>query len=108
MFSLSYLLSIKNLDCYQQSRFKQFLSFVSCSQASFSLAPSQPLVSLALKVVLGINFSLKEVVLGMKDEQWRGCLVPVASNLKEMALALSPIDLFDVSARGFTSLQDGP
>jgi hypothetical protein len=44
----------------------------------------------------------------MKDEQWRGCLVPVASNLKEMALALSPIDLFDVSARGFTSLQDGP
>ena len=99
MFSLSYLLSIKILDCHQQSRFKRFLSFASCSQA-------QPLVSLALKVVLGMNFSLKEVVLAMKDERRQRCLIPVARNLKALALALSLISLFDVSARGFTSLQE--
>ena len=53
-------------------------------------------------------FSLKEVVLGMKDERRRCCLVPVASNLKELALALSLIDLFNISASCFTSLQDHP
>ena len=51
------------------SKVDQTLSFL-CLQppASFSLAPAQWLVSLALKVVLGMIFSLKEVVLGMKDE----------------------------------------
>jgi hypothetical protein len=53
-----------------------------------------------------MNFSLKEVVLGMKDERRRRCLVPVARNLKALALALSLNGIFNVSARGFTSLQD--
>ena len=96
----------------QQRKFKQDRTLIQAIKKiqtlSFLCLQPPASFSLALKVVLGMIFSLKEVVLGMKIERRQRCLVPVASNLKALALALSLIDLFDVSPRDFTSLQDDP